>query len=167
MAYRRVELASEKQTGRALMAQGQLEMRLEHILTVVVYGKARFGVCSMRTHRKPPVASCPVSSEALVLEARQQFQKVLTFLPGERVHVLEIREMCVRAASPVGSAAHATVVAKLNDDRLGRALDAFLDQRYAIQAAATVHALGLADLSLTPGQYVSQCLLAAPPPLTG
>jgi transposase len=38
--------------------------------------------------------------------------------------------------------------AKLNDDRLGRALDAFFAQRYAIQAAATVHALGLADLSL-------------------
>jgi hypothetical protein len=33
----------------------------------------------MRTHRKPRVASCPVSSEALVLEARQQFEKVLTF----------------------------------------------------------------------------------------
>src|ERR1022692_1300273 len=37
---------------------------------------------------------------------------------------------------------------KLNDDRLGRALDAFFDQRHAIQAAATVHALGLAELSL-------------------
>lgn len=37
---------------------------------------------------------------------------------------------------------------KLNDDRLGRALDAFFDERHAIQAAATVHALGLAELSL-------------------
>jgi transposase len=37
---------------------------------------------------------------------------------------------------------------KLNDDRLGRALDAFFDQRHAIQAAATVHALGLAELTL-------------------
>ncbi len=37
---------------------------------------------------------------------------------------------------------------KLNDDRLGRALDAFFDQRHAIQAAATVHALGLAEMSL-------------------
>jgi hypothetical protein len=37
---------------------------------------------------------------------------------------------------------------KLNDDRLGRALDAFFDQRHSIQAAATVHALGLAELSL-------------------
>src|ERR1017187_6536485 len=34
---------------------------------------------------------------------------------------------------------------KLNDDRLGRALDAFFEQRHAIQAAATVHALGLAE----------------------
>jgi Domain of unknown function (DUF4277) len=37
---------------------------------------------------------------------------------------------------------------KLNDDRLGRALDAFFDQRHAIQAAVTVHALALAELSL-------------------
>jgi transposase len=37
---------------------------------------------------------------------------------------------------------------KLNDDRLGRALDAFFEQRHAIQAAATLHALRLADLSL-------------------
>src|ERR1017187_3273196 len=37
---------------------------------------------------------------------------------------------------------------KLNDDRLGRALDAFFEQRHAIQASATLHALGLADLSL-------------------
>jgi len=37
---------------------------------------------------------------------------------------------------------------KLNDDRLGRALDAFFQQRHAIQAAVTVHALGLAELSL-------------------
>jgi transposase len=37
---------------------------------------------------------------------------------------------------------------KLNDDRLGRSLDAFFDERHAIQAAATVHALGLAELSL-------------------
>lgn len=37
---------------------------------------------------------------------------------------------------------------KLNDDRLGRALDAFFEQRHAIQAAVTVHALGLAELSL-------------------
>jgi len=37
---------------------------------------------------------------------------------------------------------------KLNDDRLGRALDAFFEQRHAIQASATLHALQLADLSL-------------------
>jgi transposase len=37
---------------------------------------------------------------------------------------------------------------KLNDDRLGRALDAFFEQRHAIQGAVTVHALGLAELSL-------------------
>jgi transposase len=37
---------------------------------------------------------------------------------------------------------------KLNDDRLGRSLDAFFDQRHAIQASATLHALRLADLSL-------------------
>jgi transposase len=37
---------------------------------------------------------------------------------------------------------------KLNDDRLGRSLDAFFDQRHAIQASATLHALKLADLSL-------------------
>jgi transposase len=37
---------------------------------------------------------------------------------------------------------------KLNDDRLGRALDAFFEQRHAIQAVATIHALGLAELSL-------------------
>lgn len=37
---------------------------------------------------------------------------------------------------------------KLNDDRLGRALDAFFQQRHAIQAAVTIHALGLAELSL-------------------
>jgi transposase len=37
---------------------------------------------------------------------------------------------------------------KLNDDRLGRALDAFFDQRHAIQADTTLHALRLADLSL-------------------
>src|SRR6516225_12050434 len=37
---------------------------------------------------------------------------------------------------------------KLNDDRLGRALDAFFEQRHAIQAAVTIHALGLAELSL-------------------
>ena len=37
---------------------------------------------------------------------------------------------------------------KLNDDRLGRSLDAFFQQRHSIQAAATVHALSLADLSL-------------------
>lgn len=37
---------------------------------------------------------------------------------------------------------------KLNDDRLGRALDAFFQQRHAIQAAVTMHALGLAELSL-------------------
>jgi transposase len=37
---------------------------------------------------------------------------------------------------------------KLNDDRLGRALDAFFEQRHAIQAAVTMHALGLAELSL-------------------
>jgi transposase len=37
---------------------------------------------------------------------------------------------------------------KLNDDRLGRSLDAFFKQRHAVQAAATLHALRLADLSL-------------------
>lgn len=37
---------------------------------------------------------------------------------------------------------------KLNDDRLGRALDAFFEQRHTIQAAATVQALRLAELSL-------------------
>ena len=37
---------------------------------------------------------------------------------------------------------------KLNDDRLGRALDAFFDHRHAILAAATVRALELAELSL-------------------
>jgi transposase len=37
---------------------------------------------------------------------------------------------------------------KLNDDRLGRSLDAFFEQRHAIQASATVHALDLAELSL-------------------
>jgi transposase len=37
---------------------------------------------------------------------------------------------------------------KLNDDRLGRALDAFFNQRHSIQAAATVHALALAELPL-------------------
>lgn len=37
---------------------------------------------------------------------------------------------------------------KLNDDRLGRSLDAFFEQRHAIQGSATVHALQLADLPL-------------------
>jgi transposase len=37
---------------------------------------------------------------------------------------------------------------KLNDDRLGRSLDAFFEQRHAIQASATMHALQLAELSL-------------------
>lgn len=37
---------------------------------------------------------------------------------------------------------------KLNDDRLGRALDTFFDQRHAIMGSTTVHALALADLSL-------------------
>jgi transposase len=37
---------------------------------------------------------------------------------------------------------------KLNDDRLGRALDAFFDQRHSIMAAVTVRALELAELSL-------------------
>ena len=38
---------------------------------------------------------------------------------------------------------------KLNDDRLGRALDAFFDKRHSILADVTVHALELAKLSLT------------------
>jgi len=33
----------------------------------------------MKTHRKHPVASCPVTSEALVAEARQGFEKLLSF----------------------------------------------------------------------------------------
>ena len=37
---------------------------------------------------------------------------------------------------------------KLNDDRLGRALDAFFDQRHSIMAAVTVRVLEQADLSL-------------------
>jgi transposase len=37
---------------------------------------------------------------------------------------------------------------KLNDDRLGRALDAFFEQRHSIMAAVTVRALELAELSL-------------------
>jgi transposase len=37
---------------------------------------------------------------------------------------------------------------KLNDDRLGRALDAFFGQRHSIMAAATVRTLELAELSL-------------------
>jgi uncharacterized protein DUF4277 len=37
---------------------------------------------------------------------------------------------------------------KLNDDRLGRALDLFFEQRHSIQASATMHALRLAQLSL-------------------
>ena len=37
---------------------------------------------------------------------------------------------------------------KLNDDRLGRALDAFFDHRHSIMAAVTVRALELAELSL-------------------
>jgi transposase len=37
---------------------------------------------------------------------------------------------------------------KLNDDRIGRSLDAFFNQRHSIQAAATVHALRLTELSL-------------------
>ena len=37
---------------------------------------------------------------------------------------------------------------KLNDDRLGRALDRFFDQRHSIMAAITVRALALAELSL-------------------
>lgn len=37
---------------------------------------------------------------------------------------------------------------KLNDDRLGRALDAFFDQRHSIMAAVTVQALAQAELSL-------------------
>ena len=37
---------------------------------------------------------------------------------------------------------------KLNDDRIGRSLDAFFNQRHSIQASATVHALRLAELSL-------------------
>jgi transposase len=38
---------------------------------------------------------------------------------------------------------------KLNDDRIGRSLDAFFEQRHSIQAAATMHALRLANLPLT------------------
>src|SRR5258708_5078804 len=37
---------------------------------------------------------------------------------------------------------------KLNDDRLGRALDAFFGKRHSIMADATLHALELADLSM-------------------
>ena len=37
---------------------------------------------------------------------------------------------------------------KLNDDRLGRSLDAFFAQRHAILGSATVHALALAEMSL-------------------
>ena len=55
---------------------------------------------------------------------------------------------------------------KLNDDRLGRALDGFFEQRHSIQASATMHALSLAQLSrerihfdpthvLFEGQYAS------------
>jgi len=33
----------------------------------------------MKTHRKRPMASCPVTRETLVLEARQRFEKVLGF----------------------------------------------------------------------------------------
>lgn len=39
-------------------------------------------------------------------------------------------------------------VDKLNDDRLGRALDAFFEQRHSILASVTVQALGLVELSL-------------------
>jgi transposase len=39
-------------------------------------------------------------------------------------------------------------VDKLNDDRLGRSLDAFFEQRHAILGSATVHALALAEMSL-------------------
>jgi transposase len=38
---------------------------------------------------------------------------------------------------------------KLNDDRLGRALDAFFEQRHSIMANVTARALELAELSLT------------------
>ena len=37
---------------------------------------------------------------------------------------------------------------KRNDDRLGRALDAFFDQRHSVRAAVTVRALARAELSL-------------------
>jgi transposase len=37
---------------------------------------------------------------------------------------------------------------KLNDDRLGRALDAFFDQRHSIMAGVTLNALELAELNL-------------------
>jgi transposase len=37
---------------------------------------------------------------------------------------------------------------KLNDDRLGRALDAFFDQRHSIMAGVTLNALELAELTL-------------------
>lgn len=37
---------------------------------------------------------------------------------------------------------------KLNDDRIGRSLDAFFEQRHSIQASATIHALHLAKLSV-------------------
>jgi hypothetical protein len=37
---------------------------------------------------------------------------------------------------------------KLNDDRIGRSLDAFFKERHSIQASATIHALRLAQLTL-------------------
>src|SRR5437588_5945573 len=41
--------------------------------------RTRFGVCSMPTHPKQPTTSCPVTTELLVAEARQRFDKLLSF----------------------------------------------------------------------------------------
>lgn len=50
----------------------------------------------METHRKPPTPSCPVTSEALVAEARQKFEKVLTFCQ-ESEHSFWKSEKCLGA----------------------------------------------------------------------
>jgi hypothetical protein len=50
---------------------------------------------------------------------------------------------------------------KLNDDRLGRALDAFFEQRHSIFASTTAKALQLTNLSLT------GCILTPPPDFWG
>src|SRR6266478_2553897 len=43
------------------------------------FTRTRFGVCSMKIYRKPPVTCCPVNTETLVAEARQRFEKLLSF----------------------------------------------------------------------------------------